>query len=427
MNAEKKKRKTLIKRIRADKVALFIKEHKLFTLFFLCLCIVNIFLILKEKPKVDSYSCSTHDKGPYGTSVLFQYLSDKRIKVSRMEIPSYTQLKKGTTGKTLVILSPQVTPAAWEWEHILSWVAQGNRLITSGFTGPRTSVFDEQKSLRSFAAREKLDSVEVLLPVHEHGPGFLKADHQIGMSFFDKTKTEPGDTVLLNHLSTVYFQADMVPFLTLKDKIIAAKKAVGKGEWIMFTQPNPLSNTLLKHPSWFKFAISLIIGNTSFSKGEIIFDEYHNGFRATESLWELLRFYKFDRGIIFLGCVGILFLFFTGIRTAPPTVLGYRHVKDVIPGFKAIGNLVCRHKAYKGLLKRELDLIKYEVAGKIKKKISVEELYGLYTRKGNLPRGMTKEEFESLVVEVYSGKNTEPETTIRILNLFVHMRKELRL
>ncbi|MFW5785550.1 MAG: DUF4350 domain-containing protein [Chitinispirillaceae bacterium] len=427
MSGEKKQNKSFLKRIRADKTALFIKEHKLFTFFFLLLCIVNISLILKEKPKVDSYSCSTHDRGPYGTSVLFEYLSNKKLKVSRMELPSYTQLKKGTSGKTLVILSPQFTPAAWEWEHILSWVAQGNRLITSGFTGPRSSMFDEQKSIYTFAAREELDSIKVLLPAPENTPEALKPDHQIGISFFDKTKTEPGDTVLLNHLSTTYFKADMVPFLSLKDKVIAAKRAVGKGEWIMFTQPNPLSNTLLKHPSWYKFAVSLIVGNSSFSKREIIFDEYHNGFRATESLWELLRFYKFDRGIIFLCCMGILFLFFTGIRTAPPTVLGYRHVKDVIPGLKAMGNLVCRHKAYNGLLKRELDLIKYEAAGRINKKLSVEELYGLYTRKGKLPRGMTREEFERLIVEAYSGKNTEPETTIRILNLFVHMRKELRL
>ncbi|MFP4165195.1 MAG: DUF4350 domain-containing protein [Chitinispirillaceae bacterium] len=420
-------KKSVLKKIRADKAIKFLKEHKLFTAFFVCLCLINLFLILKEKPKVESYTCSTHDKGPYGTSSLFRFLDEKKVKVSRMGTPSFVRLKKKESGNTLVMLSPRFNPPVWEWEHILSWVAQGNRLITSGRTFPKVSFFKDRKGITTYYAREKLDDIEVMLPVHQNCPDVLESNHQVGISFFDKTRTEPGDTILLSHINKNFIHDDMVPLLSMDKKIIGAKKAIGKGEWIVFTQPNPMSNDLLKHSSWYKFALSLLIGNSAFGKSEIIFDEFHNGFRATESLWELLRFYKFDKGLLFLGILGILFLFFSGIRTAPPSVTGYRYVKDVIPGLKAMGNLVCRHKAHSGLLKRELELIKTELVGRSDTNLSESELYALYTRKGRLPGEMTKDDFENRIKEVHSGGNPEPEYMIGTYNLFVHMRKELRL
>ncbi len=411
----------------ARRFGLFVKDHKLFTLFFLCLTALNIFLILREKPKVNSMSCSTYDKGPYGTYAFFQHLASNHVRADRMGNPSFVTLKSiDTPGKTLVILSPQFNLPVWEWEYIAKWVAQGNRLITSGVIGPKSSFFSDNQDLNLSLARERLGMVNVVLPVHPSCPQMLEPDYQLGLHFFGIDKREPGDTILLQYIRSSSFTSDMVPFLTVNGKVIAAKRAVGKGEWIMFTQRNPFSNSLLKKRDWHRFAVNVIAGDVRFGNGEILFDEYHNGFKATESLWGLLKFYQLDKGLLFLGCIGLLYLFSCGIRVAPPRSSGYRYVKDVLPGLRAMGNLICRHKAFYGLLQREYEYMKSHFPAK-NIKMDVNGFSQAYLRKGRLPEDMQQGEFEQLIGLIESGSQISPQNTIRILNLFIHMRKELKL
>ncbi len=412
--------------LRISALITFIKEHRFFSLFFITLFTTNILIIIHGSPEVKSLSSSTYDRGPYGTYAFFEHLRESWVEVKRAETPVFNYLKNDSSAKTLLILSPVHTPQAWEWEQILEWVAQGNRLITSGITAPGGSFLSFTTNSPVRLGRIPVSEVDILLPVHRDSPLKLPPDHQIGTPLFGDDKREPGDTILVSYFNT--FTEDMVPFLSMDQKVIGIKRSVGKGEWVLFTQPNPFSNTILTHQQWHQFAVTLLAGDSRFSNGEIIFNEYHNGYKASDNLWGLLRFYRFDHGIMFLCGVGLLFLVFTGIRISPPTVWGKRYAKDVLPGLKAMANLLCRHKAYGGLLRRELELIKGELTGKRGADVSGNELYDLYIRrKGALPPHTDVSEFIHLIDSCIEEKNPARESTLKTLNLFVHIRKDLQL
>ena len=412
------------------KLVLFVNNHRLFTLFF-CGCIVlNVWLLLNQKyEKTEFISCSSYDKGPLGTFAFFEDLKEGGASVRRLKLSPFRELSEKTDrGKTLIMLSPLIHPSAWEWDMITSWVAKGNRLITSGFFGPRLAWFHKERIAVTYA-REKIHPVEVLLPVDSvfPYPRKLSPHSLIGASFFQLRKYTSSDSMLIRYFH--FFTPDMLPLLSAGNRPVAVKKAVGRGEWTIFAWQNPFGNTLLRDSTWYEFAVRLLFGNKEY-KGELFFDEYHNGYRATKSLWELLGYYRFTEGIIFLSGLILLYLFFTGIRILPPLPLYKRPEKNVIPGLRAMSMLLYRHKAWDSLLKRELRLIERELVGRGKAGTGKYDLLVTrYLQKGRMPKYVkSKDELISRFRAIDGDvSHLERKDILLLFNLLVFIRKELSL
>jgi hypothetical protein len=364
-----------------------------------------------------------------GTYGLFTHLEEVGLPVKRVEQPAYVELKpEKDTGRTLLMLNPLVHPNVWEWDVIMKWVAAGNRLVTSGFYGPRRNWFH----VRDFevALREsKPERIRLLLPVDSTGQfGYTLASTPYTGHLPDNTEEQP-----INRKIPFYeirtFGAGMQPFLAMDSGAVAAKKAVGTGEWIVFTAPNPFANSVLRDSTWYRFATTLLTADGKFADHRILFDEFHNGFRATKSLWELLKYYKFNTGLLFLGFLLLLYLFFTGIRILPPRPLDTSVDKDPIPGLRAMSRLLMKHRAWPGLIRREL---RHLTAGLFKRETreepAPEDLVDAWLSRYPLPRTVeTRDELVDLIRRASGKKSSSADgETIMLFNTLVSMRKEMK-
>lgn len=408
----------------------FVKDHKNFTLFIVFSLLLNMFLLLHRKNEKTEYiTCSTFDKGVLGTYGLYRDLEERSVPVRRIKLPVFKEInREHDRGKTLVIISPLFTPQQWEWNNILDWVADGNRLITTGVLGPKTNGW-----LPNFTASVSTSNVaeaetSVLLPVDTAFPysePLPKLSPIQRMAVFGKLYKDR-DSVRIKHF--LRFSPDEVPFLAHANKPTAVKKVVGNGEWIAFTDINPFSNSVLRDPAWYRFATRFFTGDDAFEGKPIMFDEFHNGYRATKDLWQLLTYYRFDSGIVYLSVLVLLYLFLTGIRIIPPVGEREHLHRDAIPGIQALANLLLRYGAWKGLLKREAAAIYAAIAGReVRDRPDYGYMVERYSAKRPLPPGVDSKERLSDIFATVENRADDLDKTaaIKIFNLFMFMRKEL--
>ena len=407
----------------------FINEHRWFMLFIVAGFLLNLFLLLHHKnERTDFITCSSYDKGPLGTYGLYRDLEDRGVPVQRIKLPVFREIDSTSDRrKTLVILSPLFSPKVWEWKVILDWVAKGNRLITSGILGPKRSGWIRTFNKMTHMSRVPSAPSYVLLPIDTVFPyddtlGTLSPGSFI--KFFGKAYTSK-DTMPLTYFTS--FGPDVLPFITHANKPTAVKKAVGLGEWIAFTSLNPFNNNLLMNDtSWYRFATRLFTGDNIYSGRAILFDEFHNGYKATKSLWQLLTYYEFNSGIIYLSAIILLYLFVTGIRIVPPvSARGFLHM-DALPGMLALTGLLIKFGAWTNLLKREATKIRSELSQKSLR--PSDSFIEHYLHKHSLPQGISSpEELRKVFTKIDTSTTiTDKTEAIRLFNIFMFMRKELR-
>jgi hypothetical protein len=406
----------------------FINEHRWFMLFVTSGFLLNLFLLLQNKnERTEFLTCSTYDKGPLGTYGLFRDLEDRGVPVRRTRLPLFREIDStGDRRKTLLILSPQFTPRIWEWKLVFDWVAKGNRLITSGVFGPKRSGWVPNLDTVLKVSRVPSAPSYVLLPIDTVFPYDDTLDPlspERLMSFLGKVyKYE--DTVSVRHFTS--FGPDVLPFLSHAGKPTAVKKAVGRGEWIAFTSTNPFGNSVLRDSSWYRFAVRLFTGDGRYSGKALLFDEFHNGYKATRSLWQLLGYYEFNSGIIYLSAIILLYLFLTGIRIVSPAPgRGFMHM-DALPGMMALAGLLIKFGAWTSLLKREAAKIGSEPA--LKSTGPAVSFLQSYLNKKGLPPGVkTPEELSDVFSKIEtSAAISDRMEAVRIFNILMFMRKELR-
>lgn len=414
-----------------ERIITFVKSHKRFTLFITVSFLLNLFLLLQRKnEKTEFITCSTYDKGMLGTYGLYRDLEDRGVPVKRIKLPIFKEIDpENDRRKTLVILSPRFRPHIWEWSIIMDWVANGNRLITSGMLGPKKRGWIPEYNFYTATSNVPAAESYVILPVDTVFPydDTLAKLSQIQLSPIFGQIYKAVDSVQIKHFK--HFSPDVLPFITHYNKPTAVKKAVGHGEWIAFTEINPFSNSVLREPSWYRFATRLFTGDDWFGGKSILFDEFHNGYRATKSFWQLLTYYQFNTGIIYLCILVLLYLFLTGIRIIPPVPERIHVHRDAIPGMRALAGLLITFGAWKGLLRREAAIIRSDLLKRdTKEPVEMEELLDRYLSRRKMPREVkSKEELAAIFKKVESGISFKDKNeTLKIFNIFMFMRKEMR-
>lgn len=409
----------------------FTKTHRWFTLFIIVAFLLNLYLILHKDLKTQNLiTCSTYDRGPLGTYGLYKTLEEQGVSVKRAELPVFKVLdRKSDSCKTLVILSPLFKPQPWEWDLMIEWVSRGNRLITSGLYGiDNANLFSYTKS--PFATSSiPVSPTFVTLPVDSVFPynDTLAIRSELDKFLFPNKLFKSTDTISIRHFTN--FGPDALPLLVYNNKVTAQKKNIGHGEWIVFTDINPFSNSALREASWFTFAIRLLTGDGRFDGKPLIFDEFHNGYRASKGLWQLLTYYKMDEGIIYLSILLLLYLFITGIRIISPASIRLHVHRDPIPGLRALSGLLMKFGAWKGLLKKEAALIRLDFSRKNSGNNDIDQFTDYYCARKKLPQGIScKEDLARLFTRVENGTgDISKDESIRIFNTYIFMRKEMRL
>lgn len=198
---------------------------------------------------------------------------------------------------TILVLAPTTIIGSFEQGEIERWVRQGGRLIVSA------DEFRTWPLLRQFGV-----SVRPILGVSQAvpaAPGLLDpaiASVSVGPRFQVILGDKGGDEA-----------AGAVPLLVAQDAgsdgqppILAARVPVDKGEVVVLTVTDALSNASLHDEANARLALSLI---GPASRGQIAFDELHHGFGSLErrNIYALLFDRAWGRAIL-LGC-GLLLLF----------------------------------------------------------------------------------------------------------------------
>jgi hypothetical protein len=270
--------------------------------------------------------------------------------------------------------------------------------------------------------------VNVALPVdavfpYENELPLLPALPELLFGYARSADSSVSQVQALSHL-----QPGMLPLLTCDTSVLAAKQIVGKGEWILFAHFNPFANGVLKKKEWFEFSCRLVTGDGRYSSGKILFDEYHNGYRATKSFWQMLKYYEFDSAILLGSVLILLYLFFTGIRVLPPLDRTEPPSRDVLPGLRSMANLFFRYRAFEGLVRRELVLIKRHLfAGN--ENADARALAQAYLGRGRLPDGFSgADRLEQLLDRAEKRfSSLSRAEIITVFNTITFMRKELLL
>jgi hypothetical protein len=404
----------------------FLSEHRLFSMFFIIALIINGFLAgLSVTEKKTFISCSTFDAGPMGTYGFYHYIKNRNTNTNQVRLSYFRTLDPvKDRGKTLFVLSPLFQVGAWEWQRLLDWVAAGNRLITSGkFTVNRPmDMLISKYSLRKTRGRR----IWVSLPVDSEYPykkTLRPPPDPIHLLDKEWQKNTPDD-ILINTIP--FLQPGTLPLLCMDTTVIAAKKKYGQGEWVMFACPNPFANRLLQDADWFEFACRLLFGDIKYQSNAFIFDEYHNGYQATKSLWQLLSYYEFTTGMIFLAVIMLLYLFFTGIRIIRPRAIREATSRDLMPGLRSMAGIFYRFKAFSGLIERERRTIARHLFGSKGEQMIAERIVDSYLKTHPLPGNLKsrRDLIQVLKSTNYKGHMRNSDF-VTIFNTLMHMRKEL--
>jgi len=408
----------------------FVTTHRWFTLFLIASFALNLYLTLhRDNTSEEFITCSSFDRGPLGTFGLFKSLEDAGVSVRRIELPVFRVLDNKTEKrKTLVILSPLYKPQPWEWTILMDWVAQGNRLVTAGLYGISQNGWFATAGSGITSSYVNGGPTTVLLPVDSLAgfPDTLPAVPQLNKFISGGTVYRTEGRMPIMHFTR--FSPDALPFLAQGNKVTAIKKLIGRGEWVLFTDVNPFSNFTLRDSTWFTFATRFFCGDGRYSGNPILFDEFHNGYKATKSLWQLLTYFQFDTGLIYLGILVLLYLFITGIRITSPGEPRTELHRDPIPGLRALSGLFMRYGAWRGMLQKEAAHIRSELSRHHRRDADIDWLVDRYASRRKLPPGIdTKENLVRLFERIEQRADTlHKDESIALFNIFMFMRKEMK-
>jgi hypothetical protein len=408
----------------------FVWEHKAFTLFAVCCFALNVYLVLQRDSARERFiSASTYDAGPLGTQAFYENLLLANVAVSRLQLPPFRQLKHDRDqGMTLIMLSPMVKPSAWEWEFLMQWVANGNRLVTAGLYGPQTfwSTFQQKNQLEH--TFERIGPVRVSLPVDTvfPYPEALSPLQPVEKILLGEKAYTRSDSAAFTSFKT--FQPNTLPFLTHHGKAIAVKKAIGRGEWVLFTPANPFSNTNLRDSTWYRFATRLLTADQRYA-GTVYFDEFHNGYTATQSLWQLLRYYRFDQGLIFGALLILLYLFFTGVRIITPGPRFDAPSRDVLTGMRSMSLFLYRHNGWNALVRNEARYVSAELRRRLPgHSTSWHDIAAEYCRRFRLPPSVRDcaDLADQLAAMQAESLSLSKRAATAAFNTLVYLRKEMK-
>lgn len=263
---------------------------------------------------------STFLNGERGASALYFALEDLEVPVGRALLPFPDFARTRGPFEALAILSPAelLTPseALWLW----SWVEGGGRLFYVPGRG-RDYFLDKlgiELEARYFPLAREAP------PARRAGGGPLD-EEGLSTEARDLLSGSP-ETIAGFHASFSIegSSADSAEVLYAtggsRSRGVVAVFRVGEGEVTLFSHAGPILNGELRESGAATLAVRAL---AQLSQGETVwFDELHHGFdergSLERSLWRFLSRTSEGWALLQLGCLGVVAIFFAGIRLGGP-------------------------------------------------------------------------------------------------------------
>lgn len=237
---------------------------------------------------------SSYNSGPTGTRAIYQLLEEENRVVGRWRL-SWHELEKRAPGSILIVVGPlnsgqsttppQAEPAPEEVDALASWVDNGGQLVVIG---------------RSIPVRLPGPPVPVISPQPRNDRRSAVVEEQSGTLFYEPTRLTHhlGKVVLSPYATRIDLTAPAPPAEAEKESVGPLTGAVthlgdaagailvdfefGGGRVVFLTDPFLIANNGIGQGANLDLVLNLVDELTGESSGrprQILFDEYHHGFR----------------------------------------------------------------------------------------------------------------------------------------------------
>jgi hypothetical protein len=228
---------------------------------FLALIAINFFFAVSTEDQQENEqngSRSSYRASPYGTLAFYTLLEESGYSVTRLEDP-FTELGRRSDLSAIVIIAPpeRYNPTSEEFDSLMDWISGGGLLV----------VIDRQIDL----TLEQMTAKTERLPDQDRVRPLQPTDYVRGI----------GAVELSDFAARVKVTAGNVAYHMGDDEAaVLADVSYGGGRIVMLTDPYVVANNGIAKADNVMLALNLFTYRRS---GLIAFDEYHHGFRSSES------------------------------------------------------------------------------------------------------------------------------------------------
>jgi len=250
---------------------------------FLATAFISAALLKPTTDRVRLPQASSYSTAPQGCKALYVVLEELQLPVSRFRKPF--QFLGQQHGALIVVDARKIPFTARELAKLEAWVKSGNRFVFFQGSLSRVTGKESGKPGREPAATR---------------PRFA-ARHALERKFGLSVKTFPDSSRSTLHVSSR--QLDEIAELDVSKQArwasapqgwtipvgdeagpVVLAKAMGKGEIIAVSDPTLVQNRFIDRAQNVRLVPALLLGKGR--PAAILFDEYHHGYRVSDSLWE---------------------------------------------------------------------------------------------------------------------------------------------
>ncbi|MGQ9897327.1 MAG: DUF4350 domain-containing protein [Acidobacteriota bacterium] len=275
-------------------------NSRLVTLVVALLLGINLLFYVKPEPDVetDDYADrSTHSSRPYGTLGAYLLLQESGVQVSRWE-QDYRALADRQDVRVVIFVEPRTKPKGRQLRALAEWIGRGGTFIVferswSLQLGPQKIFPGSRLPPEDIESAFGQASVQRVVPWQPGGA--FQGVTWLGFSFTAKTvMLRPAplpDTA--DNLPFQFQMAAFVPLAGVKETPAIAEASYGAGRIIYVGDPFVIANQGLGKGNNARFLLNLVRLATHHATGQVVFDDYHHGYRTTNGgLLGLLGYFR---------------------------------------------------------------------------------------------------------------------------------------
>ncbi|WP_058868239.1 DUF4350 domain-containing protein [Chloracidobacterium thermophilum] len=262
---------------------------------------INLLFYVKPEPdaEMDDYYAdrSTHSGRPYGTLGAYLLLQESGVRVSRWE-QDYRALADRQDVRVVILVEPRTKPTTRQLRALAEWIGRGGTFVMFERSWP-LRLGRQQLLPGSYLPPEGPGSAFSQVPVQRAVPwqpgGAFQGVSWLGVS--PKATTvmmQPAPISDTGDDSPFPFQmAACVPLAGVQDTPAVAEVRYGEGRIIHVGDPFVIANQGLAEGDNARFLLNLVRLATRDNAGQVVFDDYHHGYRTTNGgLLGLLGYFR---------------------------------------------------------------------------------------------------------------------------------------
>jgi|GEM_PF-837209 hypothetical protein len=293
---------------------------------------INLLLYVKPEPEAesdDNADRSTYSGRPYGTLGAYLFLQESGVPVRRWE-QDYRALVDRHDVRVVIFVEPRDKPEARQLRALAEWISRGGTFIMFERSWP-LQLGRWQLLPGPPLPLDKEGSVFGQVSVHRIVPwqpgGAFHGVNWLGVSARARTMTlKPAPNVETDGFGSFPAQTPaLVPLAGVKDTPAVVEVAYGAGRIICIGDPFIIANQGLAEGDNARFLLNLVRLATNKVAGQVVFDDYHHGYRTTNG--GLLGLLGYFRGtpipwmVWHIVALGLLTAYTVGYRFGRPVRL----------------------------------------------------------------------------------------------------------